>query len=311
MFAQLQTRRFMSEFKFACPGCGQHIKCDTEQTGTQMECPTCFRKLVVPQAPKDESGKFVLTAAEATKRPVPQTGLDHPTAAVPTQTKPVAAIALVIVLVATGAGAFIFREKLFHSAQRAKSVAEESAATMANADGDSAEANSPAATAPPAPPPDDTKWRLDLAEAEIPDAPAAGRIRGEAFGLQRATIKGGTLDLRQGPAWPPDLGLSIALFVARPEDLANKIVVISAMQTNAPKLTLRWKDEQRQPATRVIKEGYSARLEFGAVTGGRLPGKLYICTPDEQKSYAVGTFSAEIRKPTPPKPKAPKPAAPK
>ncbi len=41
----------MSEFKYACPVCGQHIKCDSSQSGTQMECPTCFQKIVVPQAP--------------------------------------------------------------------------------------------------------------------------------------------------------------------------------------------------------------------------------------------------------------------
>ena len=41
----------MSEFKYACPVCGQHIKCDSSQAGSQMECPTCFQKITVPQAP--------------------------------------------------------------------------------------------------------------------------------------------------------------------------------------------------------------------------------------------------------------------
>ena len=41
----------MSEFKYACPVCGQHMKCDSSQSGTVMECPTCFQKIIVPQAP--------------------------------------------------------------------------------------------------------------------------------------------------------------------------------------------------------------------------------------------------------------------
>ncbi len=52
----------MSEFKFACPVCGQHITADSAATGTQIECPTCFQKIVVPQAPASADSKFAGTA---------------------------------------------------------------------------------------------------------------------------------------------------------------------------------------------------------------------------------------------------------
>ncbi len=45
----------MSEFKYACPVCGQHIKCDSSQGGSVMECPTCFQKIIVPQAPAPDA----------------------------------------------------------------------------------------------------------------------------------------------------------------------------------------------------------------------------------------------------------------
>ena len=45
------NRLAMSEFKYACPVRGEHIKCDSTQSGTTMECPTCFQKIVAPQAP--------------------------------------------------------------------------------------------------------------------------------------------------------------------------------------------------------------------------------------------------------------------
>jgi DNA-directed RNA polymerase subunit RPC12/RpoP len=54
----------MNEFKYACPVCGQHIKCDVSQAGTVMECPTCFQKITVPQAPTTADQKFILTGSK-------------------------------------------------------------------------------------------------------------------------------------------------------------------------------------------------------------------------------------------------------
>lgn len=51
----------MSEFKYACPVCGQHISCDSSQAGTVMQCPTCFQQIIVPQAPAGEDQKLILT----------------------------------------------------------------------------------------------------------------------------------------------------------------------------------------------------------------------------------------------------------
>jgi hypothetical protein len=41
----------MSEFKFFCPQCGQHILCDTGYSGKQIKCPICQKAIVVPQSP--------------------------------------------------------------------------------------------------------------------------------------------------------------------------------------------------------------------------------------------------------------------
>ena len=38
----------MSEFKFTCPQCGQHILCDTQWSGREINCPACQQALVVP-----------------------------------------------------------------------------------------------------------------------------------------------------------------------------------------------------------------------------------------------------------------------
>ena len=38
----------MSEFKFSCPNCGQHIQGDELWSGRQINCPACQQPLVVP-----------------------------------------------------------------------------------------------------------------------------------------------------------------------------------------------------------------------------------------------------------------------
>jgi len=40
----------MSEIKFACPHCTQHLVCDASCAGQSINCPLCQRGLVVPQA---------------------------------------------------------------------------------------------------------------------------------------------------------------------------------------------------------------------------------------------------------------------
>ena len=201
----------------------------------------------------------------------------------------VAAVALVVC--GAGAGVFAFREKLFPHPPPPPPPAITKAP--------------PAATKPtvPLPPPasEATNWTLNLAEAKIPDAPANGSVIGRGFKLERATIQQGRLDLRQGPKWPPDLGVSVHLFAERTEDLSGRTVTIEANRATAPRTILRWKDERGEPVTQDYRQGYALRVEFGQVTNEHLPGKIFIAFPDDPKSYAAGTFNAEIRRPQPKK----------
>src|SRR5512137_3024329 len=108
----------MSEFKFACPVCGQHITADSSTSGGQIGCPTCFQKIVVPQAPASADTKFILSASQVAKpRPtaadaVSQLGPLQPSS--PRSSWP-AVVALLVLLCAVGAAAFIFRDRIFKS----------------------------------------------------------------------------------------------------------------------------------------------------------------------------------------------------
>jgi DNA-directed RNA polymerase subunit RPC12/RpoP len=71
----------MSEFKFECPHCGQHLACDTQFSGRQIQCPSCHHLIHIPPAPgqtnqyQPESGMTWATfAPPAAPKPPPKPG---------------------------------------------------------------------------------------------------------------------------------------------------------------------------------------------------------------------------------------------
>jgi len=278
----------MSEFKFACPVCGQHITCDAASSGARMDCPTCFRQLIVPEAKAAGASPLVLTAALAQTRPATSVSSQTELLAARRRRRkhlPLAALGLAVVVIGAVAAGFAFRDVIFRPRQ---------AATPPTA------SSHPAGNQrrlPASPAPDAAQWTLNLPMARIPDAPARGAVNGREFNLERATIQQGRLDLRQGPRWPPEVGVSVHLFAQRTGDLANRSVIIEAGRTNAPRMILRWKNEQGEPVTRDFQHGYALKVEFGSVTNRRLPGKIFLAFPDDSRSYVAGTFDAEIRAP--------------
>ena len=286
----------MSEFKFACPVCGQHLTADPTTSGGQIECPTCFQKIVVPQAPESGETKFILSATKVTRPRF--SAADAVSQAAPTQrSAPRSSLmivaALLLLLCAAAAVIFQFGDRLFQSRR----------------------VMPPPATnvflSPPPPPlplntnypvPKNFRWTLDLTNAVFPSTPAAGRIHGSGFLCEKAALHGSLLMLDQGKTWPWDLGLALHLFVHHGEELSDKTVEIPPDRQRAPRVFLRWKDDRQQPVTQTITNGYLLRVAFGHATNAHLPGKIYICLPDKEKSFVAGTFDAEIKRFSPAKP---------
>ena len=52
----------MTEYKFECPHCKQHLKCEEHLSGRQIQCPNCNHLIRIPPVPgktaefKPESG---------------------------------------------------------------------------------------------------------------------------------------------------------------------------------------------------------------------------------------------------------------
>jgi hypothetical protein len=296
----------MSEFKFACPVCGQHITADSVASGSQLECPTCFRKIVVPQAPSTRESKFILAASEANKsRPRTSTpALESVSKPVREKKVPAAIIGLIALLVigASGATFYAFSGKLFGKGQTAKD------GTPQTEPGEESAANENNKTAKVPAPTNNVAWSLDLAGATFPDAPPAGKIRGEYVSCNRSTFSGSDLGFRQTRRGMPDLGVTIRFFTKQPEELRGKKISIETNDSRVPTVIVRWK-EGKDAKSQTFKSGYALKLELGEIADNHIPGKVYLSLPDENQTRVAGSFSAEIRKPSPPKPRLPSVAA--
>src|SRR5215469_1951541 len=176
----------MSEFKFACPICGQHITADSKDTGTQIPCPTCYRKIVVPQAPATDDPKFVLSASEVSK-PRPQSpevqleGIRKPSRTV------VPIGLLVLFVLACASGALV----VLHGRTHSKPPVEDAGGQTPETTGDQNHSPQPEYTGT-------NLWTMDLSKVDYPEGTVSGSIHHKAFALERATLTGSNLTLRVG-----------------------------------------------------------------------------------------------------------------
>ncbi len=279
----------MSEFKFACPVCGQHMMCDSSQGGTVMECPTCFQKITAPQAPASDEQKFIITGTKKSERPastVPETASNLTSA---TKDFPGVAMVLIILIGIAIAVGFVYRGTIFKSANST---------------------NLPP-TAPPSPslpvvavpanlplPVGTNYWTLNVNVVGTPEIPAGGKVHGKFFTGQKMVLNADGLTIRTA-SYPPEAGITVYLRPNPIESLFGKTIAFNTDTPGAPTVFLRWKDAQGQAAQQA-ETGYAMRIEFEQPAGNNISGKIYLCTPDEMKSYVVGRFNAEIVKPKPP-----------
>ncbi|MGD0614205.1 MAG: hypothetical protein ABSA69_02050 [Verrucomicrobiota bacterium] len=264
----------MSEFKFICPVCGQHIATDSAASGTQIECPTCFQKIIVPDAPKSDS-KYILSATQYIKPHVPP-----PTSALPGRSIASSkglgpAIFAFLALICTVlVGIHLLRGR------NAPADSPETPTTTIGSSG--------TARVTPA-------WSLNLANTEIPDAAAAGKVHDKVFFCQRAVLENGSLVLRQGRQ--SDVTVTIHLFATDSHALGGRTFNVGTNDAVAsPGIVLGWKEADLS-MTQKFTNGYAMQLEFGPVTAGNVPGRIFLCVPDKEESLVAGTFNAEINNP--------------
>lgn len=162
---------------------------------------------------------------------------------------------------------------------------------------------------PPAPPPPVAQAPVRAAPAPappekpkdqgpvVPDEPAHGRLHDVAFRVERAEIENGVLTLSQGTE-PLETEVSVFL-QTRPWEVPSgrsfKIVNQPAGAAT-PHVRVRWRENgQSAPRQREYTEKYTLLIELGPERERRIPGKIHLALPDEQKSQVAGTFEAAVR----------------
>lgn len=281
----------MSEFKFACPVCGQHITADSATSGGQVECPTCFRKIVVPPAPASPDSKLILSAAQVDSRR--DSGLETMPHKPNRRRSPsllVRVLIMAMLLVLASTAAWFMRDSLFRPFQNNRSGLLNTNLTPATSEG----------------------WTLDLTNAPSQDSKVTGRILGIRFTCEKVTFEGGILSFLQNAGLPSERRVTVSLFAHRPERLAGKTFEIPHDRTGPrPKVLLEVRHAGEVPSTRTLEEKYALRMEFEAITEGRLPGRIYLAISDEEKSWINGRFDAQIIRRAKEEPKQPTNASPK
>lgn len=140
-------------------------------------------------------------------------------------------------------------------------------------------------------------WKADVTKSAIPKQPAIGKIGGRAFKVERAEISNNDiLELRQGPDFFPDLSMVIFLFHKGKSVEGKTFLVKPTAGVNAPHLHLKVrKSGARLPDAELFLNKIALRLTFGKAVNGKIPGQIYLCAPDKNKSWVAGTFTAVLK----------------
>ncbi len=146
--------------------------------------------------------------------------------------------------------------------------------------------------------PDAAGWTLKLKAASIPANPVSGRIKGGNFVSEKTSFQGGLLKFVQGADAVPDLEMDVVLAVNLGGQLSGKTLTVPSKEAGgSPQISMKWKDAGKNaPEEKSWTDGYAMILQFDKMLNGRLPGRIYLCVPDEEKSFIRGTFEVPLRR---------------
>jgi len=139
-------------------------------------------------------------------------------------------------------------------------------------------------------------WTMDLAKMKIPRGGAAGTVHGRDFVVERAELGNNILTLRQGKDFFPDLALTVFLFLRNGESPEGKEFRVGrkpGFGASNPHVHVQWREKPGDglPEREMIMSDYAMVLQFGTKDAGKIPGRIYVCLPDKQKSCVAGSFT--------------------
>ncbi len=150
--------------------------------------------------------------------------------------------------------------------------------------------------------PDAAGWTPTLENVEIPESMVTGRVQGLPFKAEQVALDVFGLEFAQGMSAgaPPDAfrNLSLRFDKRDVQSYAGLTFTVTSAQRGegVPGVRMCWIDPQnKQPRDSMLNEyQYAMRLEFGALKGNQLPGRIYLCVLDRKKSFVRGRFVAQV-----------------
>ena len=114
--------------------------------------------------------------------------------------------------------------------------------------------------------------------------------------MEKVTWSNGWLKFRRGSDFFADLELDVVVFENDVSKLSGQSFIVPKAEFGSnPHIWMKWKKSaERMPEQRCFMDRYAMRLEFGQLSGSKLPGKIYLCLPDKEKSFIAGTFEAQV-----------------
>lgn len=272
----------MSDFKFSCPQCGQHLSGDSEWGGRQIQCPGCQATINVPRS-ASASPPLPPVIASVPRGSAPSTS-PRIRGAGPWLWIGLGAGALVLLALVAVIAALVL-PALSKAKARARAVQkQQERAQRAQADDMRAA---------------ETAVTTELASVIIADAPASGTLRGQPFRVEAAELNDVNLLLKQGTDFFPDASLRLFLFQKSGEALDGRTITVGPKEHRGirPHIHVSRKDSERGvPRTEIVSSGYTLRLEFGERQDGKLPGRIYLELGERHATKVTGTFEAKISK---------------
>jgi len=120
--------------------------------------------------------------------------------------------------------------------------------------------------------------------------PITGIVRGAEFNLDQAILSGGTLELRQGEEFFPDLAVEVVIFDDTPR--GKTFTMPPAVNGISPQLRLKQKPEdQNVPDTEMVLQDYQLELTFGQSQELGLPVSIHLVVDQFETSLAGEGFA--------------------
>jgi hypothetical protein len=124
-----------------------------------------------------------------------------------------------------------------------------------------------------------------------------GRILGFEFKVEGTKLEpSGALTLREGKGFFPET--AIIIFLKPGEAIEGKTYEI---RKDTPALQRPHIHLKHIPAGQKLPTGpafvldHAMKLEFGKIKDGAVPGRIYVCLPDEGRSVVAGTFMLKLQ----------------